>query len=269
MSFVLPTTLFAGTIGPVAEPRLQTGFFIGAGGSYNAVRMNANAIGTMNAVAGPPPLGLFSGGTDSYALSQQAFSPEVQVGYFQTLNQSAWLYGIEFLYQYSRIKKTSINHGTRLELINLPTNTVDELQSTGVRIKVDDELVLPVFIGHTFKNSFLYVGGGPSVFKIRYTQFPSTDELSGDYVGSINGFSNSQWIWGGAVQTGFAYYLAPTWFIKINYTYSVSGKNTMYRTRTFAPDVNDGLNEGVVAFKTSYRLNAYEAAISLNKVFNL
>ncbi|MFT4058716.1 MAG: hypothetical protein QM652_04115 [Legionella sp.] len=264
--FSFCSSLNAGAMGTV-EPTLKTGFFLGAGGSYNSIRYNATGEGILNVIDGPPPLGIFSAQTGSYAISKPAFSPEVQTGYFQRLNQSNWLLGIEFLYQYSRIKKTSYNRGTRLNLINAAANTSDVLQSNGLQLKVNDELILPVFIGRFFKQSFLYLGGGPSVFKTRYKAYSSSDTLSAYYIGDLDGFSRSRWLWGGAVQTGYAYYLSSSWFIKINYTYSVTGQNTIDKTRGFSSELNNGLNDGSIAMRTSYRIIAHEGAISLNKVF--
>ncbi|WP_019218316.1 outer membrane protein [Legionella tunisiensis] len=227
--------------------------------------------GSLNATSGFVPIGLFSGATGSYSNSKEVFAPEGQLGYFQHFNGSQWLWGIEFLYQYSRAKIISYNRfqepGTSINFINPSVNVTDEISISSIQTRVNDELMLPLFIGRSFINSFIYLGVGPSFFRTKHIVDASSDTVSGFYAGNINGFSNTKWVWGGAVQTGMAFYLNPTWFLKFNYSYAITDRYKANNSLSFSPEVNGGLNGGTVSFNTSQRLVAQEVAVSINKVF--
>lgn len=256
-----------------SAPINQTGFFAGLGGSYNFFRINSEMSGALNATSGFVPIGLFSGTTGSYSNTDEAFAPEGQLGYFRHFSGSQWLWGIEFLYQYSRAK--IINHsrflepGTSINFINPPVNVTDEISVSSIQTRVNDELMLPLFIGRSFTNSFIYLGVGPSLFRTKHIVDVSSDTVSGLYVGNINGFSNTKWVWGGAVQAGMAFYLNPSWFLKFNYSYAITERYKANNAISFSPEINGGLNGGVVSFNTSHRLIAQEVAVSINKVFSL
>lgn len=273
LSLAISST-FAGSSGTASStPTNQTGFFLGLGGAYNMARINSDTSGILNAISGFPPTGLFWGATGSYSDTKQAFAPEGQVGYFQPFNGSNWLWGIEFLYQYSRIKTTtyggSMAPGTYINLINPNENITNEVNISAIRSKIHDELMLPVFIAHSLTRSFIYLGVGPSLFRAQHDIYPSSDALSGFYMGDINGFSNTKWVWGGAVQAGIAYYINPAWFLKLNYSYARTGHYKESHFAPFSPEVNGGLNAGIVYFNTSHRIIAQEVAVSINKVFSL
>ncbi len=263
----------AGTIGAAETSLSQTGFFIGAGGSYNIIRSNANTSGTLNAISGLPPLGTFTGTTGSYTITQKNISPEVQAGYFQHISHSNWLWGAEFFYQYSQNGQTIYGEpqdpGAFINLLSPGINTRDEITFSAVQMNTHHQLALPIFLGRIFANSFIYLGGGPALIRTKLKVYSSDDTLSGYYAGTINGFSNAKWLWGGAVQGGLAYYVAPTWFLKLNYTYSVTGQYKTANSMSFSPSINEGFNTGLVAFQTSQRITAQELALSINKVFSI
>lgn len=264
------SSAFAGTQGEVSSASLnQTGYFLGIGGSYNNLQLKSNTSGTMNASSGFPPLGVFTGTTGSNNYSAQAFSPEAQVGYFNHLNGSEWLWGLEFLYQYSNLNSTTHNAGAFITLTNPGLVVTDVISAERIRTNVNDTLMLPVFVGHSFMNGFIYAGVGPSLFYITQKATNLNDALSAFYIGNINNISNSQWIWGGAVQAGIAYYVNPTWFFKLNYSCAFTGNYTMNNSVAFSSGVNNGLNSGTLTFSSQQSLVTQEAALSINKVFSL
>ena len=252
----------------------KTGLFIGLGGSYNLVRINSNLEGTMNVTQGVPPRGLFSGSTGPYHKTKETFAPEAQIGYFRHFTNSNWLWGVKALYQYVgtniTINGTASPAGTYINLTNTDVvTTVDKISMGSLQLKINDEFVLPLFLGRSFKQSFLYVGVGPSLFKTSYSSNHSSDVLSGYYTGNLGDFSNSTWLWGGAVQAGMAYYLSPSWFVNINYMFAGTGQNLSTYLMPFTPSVNRGLNTGTVSFTKSQRIIAEEFKLSINKVFSL
>lgn len=246
--------------------RNQTGFFVGLGGSYNTIQVNSNMEGTLNAISGFPPNGVFSGTTGSYHNTQQKFAPEGETGYFRQFSDSNWLWGIKLLYQYSRTN--ILTPGTYIELTEPVDNTTNRVNFSGIQTKMSHELVVPAFIGHSLKNGFIYLGAGPSFFQIQHTLYNGSDTLSGYYIGDLGNLSNTKWLSGGAAQAGMAYYLCPTWFFNFNYTYATTGRYTLNNSASFAPITTNGLNTGSVSFNNSQRLVAQSFSVSINKVFS-
>lgn len=267
----LLSPVFAGPQGEIssAYPN-QTGYFIGIGGSYNYARLSSYTLGALNVTSGFPPLGVFTGTSGNYNNTDQAFSPEAQIGYFKHFKYSdKWLWGLEFLYQYSNLKIRTHNSGVFINLINSTANVSESITVGSLGTKVNDTLMLPVFIGHSFTDKFIYLGAGPSLFHTTQTFSTIDDTLSAFYVGNINNFSKSNWTLGGAVQAGIAYYINSTWFLKLNYTCAFTGSYTRNNSAAFLSEINNGLNSGILAFNTREKLVTQEAALSINKVFSL
>lgn len=258
---------FAGSLGETsATSSNQTGYFIGIGGAYTNANLRSNASGILNAGSGSPPLSQFIGSTSTYRNTANTVSPEVQVGYFKHFNSSDWLWGLEFLYQYSNLNIKTHDAGGFINLSN-PSGVTDLLTVSGLRTHLNDTLMLPIFIGHSFRNSFIYAGAGPSLFYTTQQAFNINDTQSAYYIGDINNFSKNQWIWGGAVQAGMAYYINPTWFLKLNYSCAFTGNYTINNPVAFLSGINYGLNAGTLTFNTKENLVTQEVAFSINKVF--
>jgi hypothetical protein len=240
------------------------GYYFGLGGSYNQTRVKSTTWSALDAVSGMPPTGYFSGaGSDKYG-STPVFSPQIQAGYFQSFSGSNWLWGIELLYQYSKAGAKS--RDSTVNLINLPVNTTDAI-GMDIQTKVNSAFVLPAFIGHSFANSFVYLGAGPSLVRIHDTVYASSDGFSGYYLGTLNSFADTHWRWGGSVQVGMAYSLNPLWFLKLDYTYTAIGRYDRNNFMAFSPGNNGGLNAGTVSFNTRQRLATQDVALTINKLF--
>ena len=257
---------YAGTMGPAA-PVNETGFFVGIGASYNYGQLDSDLSVSLNAASGVPPLGVFTGTAGSYNNNDQAFAPEAQVGYFKYFNGSQWLWGLEFLYQYSNLEISTNN--VSVLVANPFVNVTDFIRAGQIRTNVDNTLMLPVFIGHSFMNGFVYAGVGPALFDTTQTVSNSNDIFSALYIGNINKFSESEWIWGGVAQAGIAYYVNPTWFLKLNYSCAFTGNYNRNNTVAYAAGINNGLNSGTMTFNTQENLVTQEVALSINKVFSL
>ncbi|CAM4435405.1 MAG: hypothetical protein LEGION0403_FIIPPAGN_02227 [Legionella sp.] len=261
---------FAGTLGEVSSASAnQTGIFIGLGGSYNFVRLNSNLSGTLNVTGGFPPLGVFAGGRESFHNSADDFSLEAQAGYFKHFPGSEWLWGLEFFYQYTNLKIRSPAFVRAIDLTDPAVSTTDTMSLAAIEAKVNDTLMLPAFIGRSYKNSFIYVGIGPSLFNTQQKITEINDTESAYYLGSLNGITKNKWIWGGAVQAGMAYYVNSTWFFKLNYICAFTGNYALNKTVAFAPEMNQGFNSGTFSFHSRQSLVSQEVALSLNKVFAL
>ena len=259
----------AGTLGEASLVSMnQTGYFAGIGGSYNFAHLNSKTFGLLDATSGPPPLGLFSGTTGSHSNTVHTFSPEAQAGYFSYFKTSQWLWGIEFLYQYSNLKNRTQGSG-HINLIDSVVNTVDTVSLGAIKTRVKNTLMLPAFIGHSYKHGFIYAGIGPSLFDTQQKISNIDDTLSALYIGNAGRLSRNKWIWGGAVQAGVAYYLSSTWFFKLNYSCAFTGNFTQNDSLSFSPEVNNGLNSGTLNFNSHQRLVTQEVALSINKVFDI
>lgn len=267
---LMSSLAFAGTLGAVsAASANQTGLFIGLGGSYNVARLDANLLGTLNVTGGFPPLGIFSGGRESFHNRAEDFSLEAQAGYFKHFPGSEWLWGLEFLYQYTNLKIKAPGSIYALDLSNPAASTTDTLSIAAIYAKVNDTLMLPAFIGRSYKNSFIYAGIGPALLNTQQKIAELSDTDSAYYLGSMEGISKRKWIWGGAVQAGMAYYVNSSWFFKLNYSCAFTGNYTIEKNVAFTPELNHGFNSGTLRFYSRQSLVSQEVALSLNKVFAL
>ncbi|KTC72400.1 hypothetical protein Lbir_1175 [Legionella birminghamensis] len=260
------STAIAGSVGEIgpSSPAMG-GFFLGVGAAYEDLRVKSNASATLDAVSGFPPLGVFTGARTADSDSDDRIVPQFQAGYFRSFSENGWLWGLEFVYQPSRLKTTG--KAASVHFVNALENVSNELLVDGFQTKMDQQFLLPVLIGHSFRNSFLYAGIGPSWQKAEHTVYGSSDTLSGYYIGNLKGFSREKWLWGGAVQAGMAYYLNPAWFLMANYTYSRTEKFRVNHSLAFTPEINQGLNGGFVAFNSSLRLSTQSVSLSINRVF--
>lgn len=265
----LSSQVNAGDQGPVSTgPENATGMFIGIGGGYNWMYSNSTTTGTLDAVRGVPPNGIFSGSSRSWTSTGSSSAFELQAGYFQEITESPWLWGFSFFYQNTNTIAT--NHARRyINLKNRLVGVTDQIKIAATQTKVTDELMLPVFAGYSLPDSFVYLGVGPALFRAQHSLYASSDAHSALYIGNLGTFSNTNWVWGGAAQAGLAYYIDPTWFLNLHYTWAGSANYAMNRARSFSPDANGGLNAGTLAYRSTQRLITQELGISINKVFDL
>ncbi|MFJ1269718.1 hypothetical protein ACD661_14230 [Legionella lytica] len=266
---LMSSLAFAGTLGAVSAASAHTGLFIGLGGSYNVVRLNADLLGTLNVTGGLPPLGVFAGARESFHNSAEDFALEAHAGYFKHFPGSEWLWGLEFLYQYTNLNIRAPGSIQAIDLTDPAASTTDTISFAAIEAKVNDTLRLPAFIGRSYKNSFIYVGIGPTLLNTQQKISDIGDTDSAYYLGSSEGIFKNKWIWGGAVQAGMAYYVNSSWFFKLNYSCAFTGNYTIEKTVAFAPKMNQGFNSGTLSFHSRQSLVSHEVALSLNKVFSL
>lgn len=262
--YLLISTASAGSGGEIGSPNLG-GFFVGIGAAYDTLQIKSNTSAELHVISGFPPLGLFYGARGAYDDSVDRVAPMAQAGYFRSFNDNGWLWGLKFLYKNSQLEVT--RNTTSIHFFNPVENVNNELVVEGFQTKMEHQLMLPLFIGHSFRNSFLYLGAGPSLQNVEHSVFQSTDNDSAFYIGNLNGFSQEKWLWGGAVQAGMAYYLNPSWFLMLDYTYSKTKKYNQNHLVSFSPEVNNGLNSGFMSFNSNQRFTTQSVSLSINKVF--
>lgn len=145
------------------------------------------------------------------------------------------------------------------------------------RQTINQQISLIPFIGRSFNRSYVYLGVGPttaqtktSIEDITGYENASITPTTPTGVGLGETYSTTQWLFGGVAMLGVTYFIDPTWFMDINYTYSMTGTKTSrwggpwtdtdiarhYVTRT---GTNTGTSSGNVSIQT--------LAISINKAF--
>ncbi|MFI4919097.1 MAG: hypothetical protein ACHP65_06040 [Legionellales bacterium] len=275
---------FAGAMGPVSEGP-SSGVFVGLGGSYNSVKLDQYLdplIGTTNIYNGATLVasGTANGPAIPFHMTQSTFAPEAQLGYFKHFSGMDWLWGAKFAYKYVAITATDSDLVSP-QLGTLTPVTAQGIGFTGratiesVQTQVSHELDLIPFIGHSFKNSHIYLGVGPSVFDTQthldnVTGYADVDSTHADVSGAPTNFSSAKWMWGGVAQIGITYFVEPTWFVDINYTYAMTPHNKTNYSAPFSGTLTNGYTKEGTLLGTSTQYVAVQAlGISINKVFAL
>lgn len=279
------TSAFAGGLG--SPPRSlvpQEGFFVGAGGSFNWARIDQSLKG----VSGTSDVfidsvlvasGQAGGPAADFNRDDSAFAPDVQTGYFERFAASPWLAGLKFTYKYLHLTSDDRNiviphAGSFTTKVGTPTTVpfTGDVPIKNSQIRIDHELLLLPFIGRSFGNSFVYLGGGPALFGthskiVNAVGFADIHGMNVDVTGAPVNFSSSDWVWGGAGQVGLDYYLSPTWFLDLNYTFAMSAayknKYSSGYTNTNGPVTSVG-TANIIA---SQQFSSQSFTVSINKVF--
>ncbi|MCH9689814.1 MAG: hypothetical protein K0U24_03640 [Gammaproteobacteria bacterium] len=284
----LSTFAFAGTMGASNESILPgAAVFAGLGGSYNSVGITQDLnplIGITNVYNAGTLIAVGSAGGPAIPFNQTetTFAPEVQAGYFRFFSEHPdHLFGFKFQYQYLGLTFTNNQivapqKGTFTTTGAAPTDSTFTGRATiaSSQIKVQDELGLMAFLGTSFNQGYVYLGAGPSVFKIQnnldnvigYADF---NGIPSNVTGTPTNFSSSSWVWGGIAQLGMTYVFKPTWFLDINYTYAITDKNSTSYVKSFTnTSATTGyINQGTLNGVASNRVIAQALIVSVNKLF--
>lgn len=87
---------------------------------------------------------------------------------------------------------------------------------------------------------------------------------------NVPDYSTSKWMWGGAAEIGMAYYINPTWFVDVNYSYAITKKYANHHTSPFSNSTSGfSTSSGSFSFNMSQQVTAQAVKISINKVFSL
>ena len=243
--------VFAADMAIKAPPRLPpavwnwSGFYIGAGGSYNWTHFEQSLqgiSGVVNIFDGPVLLaqGQEGGPFFDFNRNKSGFAPDVQLGYMHQFTGSDWLAGLKFSYKYANVgSKQNVSipqNGTGAVLSGPNAGLTGAITGfvaiSPAEIKLKHQLSLIATVGRAFGNVSLYAGGGPALFYVE-TNFINaipfaTSSLSGTFpVSQPISASNQNWVWGGAAQVGATYAFAGGWFLDFAYTYARSASFTI------------------------------------------
>ena len=271
---------------PVAQSPVvpRTSFYVGLGGSYNSIDWGTQDVfakgtsqtfqnGTLSATgiaAGP-------GTVDMPTESQ--FAPSVQAGYFRHFANGPWLWGARFSYSYLNTKSTVENVtvpqvGTFTEVAtNKTTQFIGVAVAKSYQTRLQHQLQLIPFIGHSFEKGFVYLGVGPTWSRTQ-TNIKSLigfAELNGtptDVSGAPQDFSGAGWVFGGAGTVGGTYFLDHSWFLNIAYTYAWTKDQKFNYFSSFTNSGNGNESfAGTLTGSSSGKVSAQGVTVSINVAF--
>jgi outer membrane immunogenic protein len=205
-------------------------------------------------------------------------APIGQFNYFNHFGESDWMWGAKGSYTY-------LNSAASTPLVLIPqfgafndtlvdnnksfygTYTVGQYQT-----RINHQFALTPYFGRSFDNGFIYVGGGPSLSQLQTNLnnmlgIRNSNGQPVNQTGIATNAQNSVWVFGGAATAGITYFLNPSWYIDLNYTFSQTRSATSYYLGWYA--AGDPLRsavggQGYVPASTSGSLNTQSANVSLN-----
>lgn len=298
-------TLSAVAGGPEMAPApvITPGLYFGLGGSAGSQTLQRQYA--VEQVTQPGFVSTNNGTTGNHnsfdQISQTYFNmaPVVQAGYWGTFDNQ-WLWGIQALYKYLNFTTNTEKDGLPIALARTFTSMVTSVSlitgsSATSFTSYNNELLLLAYGGKQFETGYVYIGFGPVMWQVRDfvggVTSASTATTSGGGPATVtNGTQNwafatlksTRQLWGGAFQIGYNYFFEPTWFLNVNYTYSLSGifrNSTLLSPSQFAQLPNSftsttggtvntvTFQDTTVAITRRIQIENQELMFSFNKVF--
>jgi hypothetical protein len=260
------------------------GFYVGAGASLNGVKFGQQdifAIGTSDTYSGSTLVatGKAAGPATLYPDSKTSAGLNAQLGYFKAFSGSEWLWGGKLNYAW-------LNSSTSLPDALLPQygaytptgGTPVPFTGTAVvrtyKTQIDSQISLVPYIGRSVGAGFLYAGIGPSLSRTQtyldgLVGFADLTGQPSDISGMPQNFSASSWVWGANIVAGGTVFLAPTWFLDINYSYGQTGSHTSHYNGTFTNEhgPNGTTNSGTLVGESTGKVITNSLIFTINKLF--
>jgi opacity protein-like surface antigen len=259
----------------------NSAFFLGLGASGNwtdFTNQHVYAIGTSKVFTDGilSASGSAQGPTRIPMNDRFAFAPSFQGGYFQRFGASDWLWGAKLSYNY--LGSTSTNYNSIIPQFG-SYSTIDHPTPVpfsgpayvhASETSLLQEIDLVPFLGRAFGQSYVYAGGGPTLSQTRtrlngLVGFALVDGAIVDQSGAPQDFSSSSWLFGGAAVVGVTYFVTPTWFIDLSYTYAF----TQGHTATFASPFVDhsSTSVGTLVGNSAWTAQTQRVGLTINKAF--
>ena len=262
----------------------QSAFFGGLGVSGSSVNFENQHVYAGGSTWQPGPvIGWGAGSTDFTLNSSSALVPVIQAGYFQHLSSSRWMWGGKFFYSYFNV---NTDRDLLIPQIGGVTETASGVTSTypfagnytiqTYRQTINHQISLTPLIGRSFEKSYLYLGGGPTFAQTKMSiknmaspiAFVNGLPISPTGVGNGSNYSTNQWLFGGIAMVGATYFINPTWFVDLSYSYSM----TRTKTSSWGGPWSDTLPNGSTrignnAGASSGSVSTQAFSVSINAVF--
>jgi opacity protein-like surface antigen len=269
--------------GQVSGKEPRSGFFVGAGASYSAGNFGSQSVynkGISNVFEngvhvaageadGPPVLPFLD--------SHSNFAPVLQAGYFRHFGGSDWLWGAKFSYSYLGMSSSTQNlvipqFGTST---NAAVSTFTGYSVTSsYSVSIDHQMTALALLGRSFDKGFVYMGGGPSLSRIKSTLqdvvgYATINGTLTNISGAPQTVSSTDWRFGLAATAGLTYFLTPEWFLDLSYLFVAPNSRTIFVSSPF-----DNPGNGTLAFSgtligtfTANVKNTQALSLSINKAF--
>lgn len=263
-----------------------SGFYVGAGGSFNWTRFDQSLQGVSGLISVYDGGALVAQGQEGgpyfdFDRNESGFAPDLQFGYMHPFAGGDWVGGLKFNYKYANIdSKQNVNipqNGTGAVLSGPNAGLTGPITGfvaiSPAEINLKHQLSLVGTIGRSFGNATLYAGGGPALFGVESnfidtTPF-ATSSLSGTFPASqpITSY-NQNWVWGGAAQVGATYSLGRGWFLDLAYTYARSA-NFKIKDSVNVYNKNGSLTvSGPAVLNARERVTNQSVTLTLNYLFH-
>ncbi len=265
----------------------QSAFFGGLGGGWSSGSFGNQDVYGKGTSYSPPSgantaqVGSAAGSTGLELNSQSALAPVVQAGYFKHFAGHEWMGGGKFSYSYLGIgsakSQQQIPQAGGFNQDGGYTPFTGNYLVQSYRQTINQQISLIPFVGRSFNRSYLYLGLGPTTAQTKtliddITGYESVAVVPTSPTGVGLGltYSTTQWLFGGVAMLGATYFIDPTWFLDISYTYSMTGTKTSswggpwtdtntLRTNVTRTGTNTGTSSGSV--------NIQALMITINKAF--
>lgn len=245
LAFAMPTLAENSKIDSTSTSHIpNSSFFMGLGGSYNSVnsKQSIYALGLSDhyLTNAENASGIAQGPATPFNDVQSTFAPAIQLGYFKHFKDSNYLWGVKLSYKYLNSTSTNQNMDVYQGGQENGTTLVGDAIINASQSRVTHELSFIPFIGRSFDNNMVYFGAGPTAFRTKsnvlgVTGYAIVNGVDTNVTGVPANFSNSKWVYGGALTIGMAHYITPSWFVDLNYTYAASAN---FKNNYTAPFTN-------------------------------
>jgi hypothetical protein len=255
-------------------------FFAGLGGSFNSTEFGkqnlyAQGVSVISQAGVPVAFGSAGGPMTPTFDTASTFAPTAQFGYFRHFSNSQWLWGAKFSYSYLNAGSTEDNvvvpqvgSFTSSTPDTFTGNVVVRSYETGIR----HQLSFMPFVGRSFERSFIYLGAGPSLSQLEsdldgMIGFAAINGTHVNITGDPSNFSSDPWVFGGSAVVGMTYFLNPSWFLDLNYSFAITDVYTSDFSAPFSSSTDGYDDVGIISGDYSGRAITQSLRFSINKAF--
>jgi hypothetical protein len=272
----------------LARAQAESSSLVPASGAYFGLGFNANstqfndqdvtATGTSvvtdsdgdpvsSGQAGGPAVGI-----DMDAIN--AYSPSIQAGYFEKFQNSSYLWGAKFTYSY--LGGTTATK----DFIRIPqygayeggTPFTGNAIASSYQKTIKHQISLVPYIGQAFDKGTVYLGAGPTLSQVntKINNLVGFADLNGDRTdisGAPQNFADTRWVFGATAMIGGTYYLDKSFFLDLNYSFSMTKNKTSNYYSTFRNVSSPNTFEGELIGSSTGTATVQSIGISINKLF--